>query len=298
MATRITQIVSEGLVPADPNARVTQVTSEALVPGNPNNRVTQVVSEAHVAPAAGPNVRVTQIAIESFVSLAPVGLDVGTPRASTRTSAPAMLLDIQTSNNTVYFWGSHQGGFPARLLDTEAQYFPYLISAGPFGFTRTLRADAGEIVVQNISGNLIERDVMKILRDDEFEGALAIFRLYDWIAGVRFEFHGTLSAPEFDQTKASFKITQIFDTNSQNIPFRQYSSVCTRIYKSPRCGSTGTATMCPKTVPACKDPRRAAFHRFDGVSFSPFFTQISPIQYVTAIKPGLISNWKDRRSSI
>lgn len=264
-------------------------------PTAPNARLTRlgvVVAESASAPV---NVRLTRLdAVVAVPNLAAGNLpQVGL----TSRLAPAMLLDILTVNGNTYFWASHEidwdqfqppsgddplsfhHQFPALLADGPVSYQPYIVSAGPFTLTRSLRTDGGEIVVQNLSGNTVERDVLKALRADEFEGALAIFRVWDFITGTRFEFHGTLRLQSALPTQISFQLTQLLDATLQDIPQRAYSDRCTWIYKTDVCGSTGTAESCPKSAPACKDPRRAAFHRFNGIVSGPQITEISSIQY-------------------
>lgn len=194
--------------------------------------------------------------------------------------APALLLDVQTANGAFYFWSSIAGSFPQRITNDGVLlvYQPWLVSAGPFTFSRSLSRDGGQIVIQNVSGNTLERDTLKALRNDEFEGALAVFRIYDHLAGTRMEFHGLLSQQSVDESKATFKLGQLLDPTQVDIPQRVSSTRCTWIYKSDVCGSVGTAPSCPKTPEACKDPRRDAFHRFNGFG-SPPLPQLSSIQF-------------------
>jgi hypothetical protein len=171
--------------------------------------------------------------------------------------------------------------------DGDVSYKPRIVSAGPFTLTRTLQTDGGPIVLENISGNTIQRNVMNAIANDELEGALAIFRVYDFILGSIFELHGKLSHQPHDESIAQFNIGQLLDPSAQNLPLRVSSDLCTWIYKSDVCGSTGTATSCPKTQQACKSAARDAFPRFNGSGSPPSLLELSSIQFQSP-KPTLV----------
>jgi hypothetical protein len=184
---------------------------------------------------------------------------------------PVMLLDLLLRNGTYKYWSDFAGSYPMKLgAGGDVAYSPWIKSAGPFRFSRSLRADAGDIVVQNLSGNTLEREVALAIKASEFIGALAVFRSwYPLLAESEFEFHGYLTKPVVGPTEASFRLLPLLDTNVQNVPAESYIQQCSWRFKGALCGSTGTATHCPKDFPSCEDSSRAAVERFNGTPHLP-----------------------------
>jgi hypothetical protein len=155
---------------------------------------------------------------------------------------------------TIYAWN-------AQIL---ADYRPWIKSIGPFNLSRSLATDAGEIMLQNISGNTIERDFAKVLANQEMEGALAIFRLWNPLLNdVMWEMHGTLSEAGADEIEGRFRFLQLMDASSLDVPYDIYSEKCTWRYKSPQCGSASGLATCDKTFANCQ--ARNATERFNGI---------------------------------
>lgn len=206
-------------------------------------------------------------------------------------AAPLQLLDIQTVGGIVYYWSDFAGTYPSRIGGSSVIYSAYLKICGPFRLSRSMRTDGGEIVVQNLSGNSLDRDVLGQMRAGEFEGALAIFRLWDLELGAAmWEFHGCLTSQEIDEIEARFSLKQLLDASTVDVPFETYNANCSWLYKSPPCGSTGTAESCPHTIAACKDATRNRFIRFNGTPTVPAMTQQAP-----AVNRKHLLLWNDRR---
>ncbi|ABF42423.1 hypothetical protein Acid345_3422 [Candidatus Koribacter versatilis Ellin345] len=184
-----------------------------------------------------------------------------------RTSGFALagLVDIETAAGDQFFVGTLGGTFPSRFDGSPQIYKPWVKSAGPFKLTRTLRTDGGDVVFQNIIGNLIQRDVGRAFAITEFEGAYAVVRYWNLLAEkmVR-EFHGYMSAAQQPQGEVHFKLLQLLDGSDVDLPERSYANNCSLRFKSERCGSTSTNLTCPKTLGGC-----TAVERFDGVPTPP-----------------------------
>lgn len=179
------------------------------------------------------------------------------------------LLDVQTVDGTNYFWTDSQsplGSYPGKIVAGNQNYLPYVKSSGPFTFGRDFTTDAGDIILQNLSGNTIDRDVASALLSHEFEGALCVLRL--WLPlfdDAMLEFHGCLFEQAPDDDECSFRLVQLSDVAQFNVADDVVSELCTWRYKSAQCGSTGSAATCPKRFTDCKDATRAAQERFNGV---------------------------------
>jgi hypothetical protein len=181
------------------------------------------------------------------------------------------LLDLQLLDGTLYYWSDLAGSYTKKLgVAGAAVYSPWLLSAGPLRLSRSLATDAGDIRVQNISGDTLKRDLANAISSREFEGAFAVLRLWSLgLSAAVLEFDAFLTEPTFDESAGSFRVLQLLDPSSVEAPARVYSEQCTWRYKSPECGSTGSAAACPKDLASCKDATRAASERFNGVPTPP-----------------------------
>lgn len=194
--------------------------------------------------------------------------------------APAVLVDIEVRDGTRYYWSDVGGSFQKKINSPgDTTYQPWLKSAGSFRRSRSLRTDAGNLVVQNISGNSIERDVWKALKATEFEGALCVVRIWNLLlAAAEDEFHGTLSEQQAPEHEASFKLLQLMNPSEYDVPLYVVSEQCPWRYKSAQCGSTGSAATCPKDFASCIDATRDAEERFGGVP-APGPAIVAPIGF-------------------
>jgi hypothetical protein len=184
---------------------------------------------------------------------------------------PAVLVDIQLRDGTTYYLSDLAGTYPVKIGAGSAVYSPWVKSFGPYDFSRGLQTDAGEIVLENLSGNSIERDVSAAMAAREFESALAVIRLRHELLGVTLmEIHCTIGEQHDLGDEASFRVQQLFDPGSIKVPFSTYATRCGWQYRvDPRCGSTGSASSCPKDFASCADPTRNAVERFGGIPLIP-----------------------------
>lgn len=145
-------------------------------------------------------------------------------------------------------------------------YNGWIKSGCSFTCTRDLSTNAGDLILQNLSGNSINRDVSLAVKSHEFEGALAITRL--WLplldAAIK-EFHCYLTEQNMREDEVEFREGQLFDPAQYFVASDIETTECTWRYKSLMCGSTGTATSCNKTLVACQDATRAAQERFNAI---------------------------------
>lgn len=186
-----------------------------------------------------------------------------------------VLADLELRDGSHYFWSTHAGKYPSVLgAGGDVDYSPWVISAGPFTLTRSLRADAGDLVIQNISGNSIERDAGQIFKAKELEGAVAVVRYWNSLAAeAYFSFYGRVTGPKRERTQITMQVKQLMDANPLQINIDTYSENCTLLYKGTRCGSTSAETSCDKTIPQCDV--RLARARFNGIPTPP---ALSPLK--------------------
>lgn len=182
-------------------------------------------------------------------------------------AAPICLLDVQCYDGSLFYWSDLPGSFPVKLgAPGSSVYSPWLKSVGPFRLSRSLATDGGDILLQNITGNSLERDVSKAMTLSEFEGALGYFRLWHpLLQAPIWEFQGFLSEPGTDPSEARLRLLQLLDTSMAEAPDGDYQELCGWRYKSRQCGSAGTAVVCPKDFASCQDVARAAVERFNGL---------------------------------
>lgn len=176
------------------------------------------------------------------------------------------LVDVQTGDGTQYFWSTIEGNYLSRLTNAQQCYYGWIKQAQSFSVARDLTTSSGDIVVQNISGNTIGRDVAGALQGHEFEGALCIVRIWLPLFDASFtEFHGYLAEQNPTQDEVSFRHLQLFDPAQFDVCAEVISELCPFRYQSAQCGSTGSATTCDFKFTTCEDSNHAAKERFSGV---------------------------------
>jgi hypothetical protein len=181
-------------------------------------------------------------------------------------SVPVILLDIQTIDGSSFFWSDYEGNYPTRATGANQFYNGWIKSGCNFTRTRNLTSNAGDLLMQNISGNTIDRDVSRALKNHEFEGAYAVTRLWLPLLDVAIdEFHCSLSEQNPKEDELSMRELQLFDPAQFVLAGDVEVEQCTFRFKSAQCGSTGTAAACPKSFVACKDATRAAQERFPAI---------------------------------
>jgi len=181
------------------------------------------------------------------------------------------LLDVQTVDGTNFYWSDVAGNYPVKLgAGPNADYSPWLKSAGPLQRSKDLATDAGDVQIQNLSGNLIDRDVAAALKAHEFEGALAVLRFWHpLLQDVADEQHGTLTEQAGDDEQVQFRLLQVLDPSLFSVPEYDYQVECPWRFKSDLCGSTGSAAACNKSFANCQDASRAAVERYAGILMAP-----------------------------
>jgi phage-related protein len=179
---------------------------------------------------------------------------------------PVVLLDIQTSDGTQYFWSDVEGTYLSEITGVNQFYNGWIKSVDAFQLTKDLSTNAGSVTMQNISGNTIDRDVAGALKAHEFEGALCILRLWLPVFDAAMdEFHGYISEQTPGEDEFTFRHLQLFDPAQYDVADDVISDMCTWRFKSPQCGSTGSATVCDFRLSTCQDAQHLAQERFNGV---------------------------------
>jgi hypothetical protein len=180
--------------------------------------------------------------------------------------APINLVDVQCANGDLFYWSDFNGVFPTRLgAGPTAQYSCWVEKVGPFSLTRSLKVDAGQIVVQNITG-AVNRDVSQVIIRREFIGALVVYRWWKIeIEAALWEFHGSVKSPRLSEASLILPLKQLLDTSQQD-GLRLYSEQCSLRYKGPMCASVSGLATCDLTFGNCQ--ARGVQERFDGLPFA------------------------------
>jgi phage-related protein len=190
---------------------------------------------------------------------------------------PILLLDIQTFDGTQYFWSDSEGTYISKLTGANQFYNGWIKSGCNFTRTRDMTTNAGDLLLQNLSGNLIDRDVASALKNHEFEGAYAITRLWVPLLDVAIdEFHCGLSEQNPKEDECSMRMLQLFDPTQYFVAADVETETCTFRYKSAQCGATGSAVSCLKRLIDCQDATRLAQERFNAILTTVPRTVVAP----------------------
>jgi hypothetical protein len=188
----------------------------------------------------------------------------GASRAAARSGiAPALLLDVQTPSGDTHYWSDRPlrnmtPVIPPATGGPLVNYVPWLLGSGTLTYNRSTVTDTGSLTVQNVSGNVLQRDFEKIARRSTLEGSLFVFRYYQVdLAWAWIEQHGTLSCGEAG-TFVPLNLQQLF-AGSDDTPNQQVSETCQLMWAAGRCPST-QATECLYTYASCQ-----VIERFVGI---------------------------------
>jgi len=185
--------------------------------------------------------------------------------------APVFLLDVVRTNGDSFHWADapftttpvHTGNTPAwaaGLLNPppiwDNYYFPWLMNADGFHLYRTMQADSATLVVQNVTGNSLQRDVAGLLRGATFEGALFAFRIFQPESQeATFEYHGRLTLVSAGEMQCQFGTVPLFDEGNVDANPYEYSEMCQWTYAHPGCDDA-TNNPCQNTYSTCRQTNR------------------------------------------
>jgi hypothetical protein len=205
--------------------------------------------------------------------------------------APLCLLDVVRTNGDSFHWanakltapsiyGGNVPAWAATLVSPPASwdtfYFPWLLNASGIHLYRSQQADVANFLVQNISGNSLQRDVAGQLLAASFEGALFAFRVWPQKAQTpEFEMHGRLTVSMAGEQTCQFATTPLYDTSTTDGNPYEVSETCQWNYGEPGCGDT-TANPCANSYPTCRQSARffGVLNTFQ-VNLAPTLTQIN-----------------------
>jgi phage-related protein len=199
--------------------------------------------------------------------------------------ADICLLDVVTIDGNSYHWANAQvtappvytGNVPpwqATLKSPPANwntyYFPWLLNVSGMHFYRSTQADVANFLIQNVSGNSLQRDLAGLLAASSFEGAIFAFRIWEPSAqAVSFEMHGRLTVTNAGETTTQFGTEPLFNSaTADGVPY-EFSETCQWTYAGPECGDT-TNNPCNNCYSTCRQ-----LTRFCGV-LNTFQVNLSP----------------------
>lgn len=184
--------------------------------------------------------------------------------------APVSLLEVLTSANAYYAWSdsniTSQGALPVPTtvmgvttlnLQTPA-FLPWLLSAGPFRRSSNTTTSSGQVVVQNLSGDTVRRDVSQIFSQQAMVGALVYFRA--WLADCEFatySFAGSVIGAdiEADGLAMTLQLEGIANWAKLDAPYKDIGVSCPLSFGSVECGSI-SPTPCDNSYGTCTSTER------------------------------------------
>jgi hypothetical protein len=175
--------------------------------------------------------------------------------------APVNLLDVEDVNGNQYYWADRAiNNISPRIpppavggvVPSVISYLPWIDSVGQIQIHRSLQTDTCSFVIQNLSGDSMQRDFEKIATKTALEGAFFVYRMYQLDAAAAwFEMHGTLSVQDANVSEVQIKGQSLLDASeTDGVPW-VYSENCQLIWASARCGATGS-TPCQLSFESCQ----------------------------------------------
>lgn len=193
--------------------------------------------------------------------------------------APIGLLDVVRTNGDSFHWANapfvfapvFTGNAPSwATLWTQVYtafmgsappawdnfYFPWLLNVDGFHAYRTMQTDSATIVVQNVSGNTLRRDLATLMRAATFEGAIFAFRTwYPQSQQAGMTQIGRLTVANAGETECQFSTAPRFEEGSYDGNCYEYSETCQWTYAHAGCDDT-TNNPCSNSYPTCRQPGR------------------------------------------
>ena len=153
--------------------------------------------------------------------------------------------------------GGGGGGGGSLSLPNYGPYVAWILSVPKIVFNRSLATDTGSFVLQNLSGDTMQRDFEKIARRSALEGAMFIYRLWDPAARASWiEHHGTFTVEGIPRETVSLKGSALTNLATYDTPMRQIGETCQQVIWGGRgCGATGS-TECQYSFQTCQVPER------------------------------------------
>lgn len=152
------------------------------------------------------------------------------------------------------------GGTSTSSGGGTVDYQGWIMGAPRFTLTGTTQTNTGTIQVQNKSGNTVTRDAATAFSQQEFIGALVVYRLWraDSEAAI-FTFIGNVSAVEIDDDTMTLTLEGFGNWSAILAPAVNIDPTCGLYFGSGECGST-SSTPCQNTYGTC-----TSIERFKGV---------------------------------
>lgn len=149
------------------------------------------------------------------------------------------------------------GGSAGSSSPGYASYQPWILSVPKLVFNRSLATDVGSFIIQNLSGDTMQRDFERIARLSALEGAMFVYRLWDAAARTAWiEHHGTLTVEGIPRETVSLKGAALTNLAAYDTPSRQIAETCQQVIWGGRgCGATGD-TECQYSFQTCQVPER------------------------------------------
>ena len=203
--------------------------------------------------------------------------------------AAVSLLEVLTFDQNFFAWAdcdiTAAGMLPVpsviaghtSLNTLISTYQPWLMSCGPFKIYGNTTTSTGQVVVQNLSGDTVRRDVSRIFSKHAMMGALVCYRR--WLADCQyaeFSFVGSVSDVdvEADGEGMTLQIESLAAWSRLDAPYQEIGVSCPLAFGSIECGST-SSTPCNNSYGSC-----SSTERYKGILVEWLGASLSTTQYV------------------
>jgi hypothetical protein len=147
-------------------------------------------------------------------------------------------------------------GWKESGANGTSPYLPWIIGVPKFTFHRSLVTDVGNFVLQNLSGDTLQRDFERLMRRSTLEGALFVYRCWQPDAEAAWiEVHGKLTVDDVGTDTVSLRGENLISPAQEDTPLEIYCETCQLNWGGPRCGST-QPTECQYSFQTCQVPER------------------------------------------
>jgi hypothetical protein len=160
----------------------------------------------------------------------------------------------------IFFWSEHRAKWPSVITGNIEQFLDWLAAPPVFRIYGSTQTDTATIVIQNISGNTVERDAMKAFVETELDGALVVARLWRGDAEQQLlRFIGNVSGVHVTETQVEISVEGSGNWSAITVPSYDIDPSCPLTFASKACAST-SPTPCDQTYGTC-----SSINRFAGV---------------------------------
>jgi len=159
----------------------------------------------------------------------------------------------------IFLWSEHKAKWPSIITGRVEQFLDFLSEPVEFQLYASTQTDSAKVVIQNISGNTVERDMSKLFSRQELIGAYVYIRVWRGDAEkALLTFTGNIREVDIGDSM-TLDISGFGNWSEIEAPSYDVDTACPLTFASKACGST-SPTPCDQTYGTC-----SSINRFAGV---------------------------------